>query len=138
MAIFEGTKKEFHKYLGPIARNIIQQITKTEKKGNVCEMCGKAVELHAAHIHGEERIQIIAEILNEKFKVEGTDKYRVDVEEFFKIFKGRHLPIKEHFKFLCVPCHKKYDRNEDAKIAQVRNYLKNLSEEERKALIDKL
>lgn len=135
MAIFEGTLKEFHKYLGPVARNIIQQITRSEKKGKVCEICKKNVELQAAHIHGEERTQIIEKILNENFKVENTEKYRVDIDNFFDKFKKFHLPISKHFIFLCETCHKKYDGSDEAKIAKIKSFLNALSEEEREKFL---
>ena len=111
MAYFEGNLAEFNRYIGPQARNVIQLLTKRHKRGRTCESCGQAIELQAAHVHGEERIQIIERLLNEFYKIE-EGHYRVNLEEFFERFKAFHLPIENHFKFLCEPCHKRYDREE--------------------------
>lgn len=139
MAIFEGTLKEFNYYVGPFARNIIQQLTKKSKKGKCCEMCKKTdVELQAAHIHGEERVQVIEKILNDFYKC-NNGNYKVDLEEFLEKFKQFHLPIENHFKFLCEPCHQKYDlRSRISDIEKVKVYLNSLSPEKRKNFLQEM
>ena len=139
MAFFEGSFDEFNKYIGPFARNVIQQMTKNHKEGKVCEMCHKSgVELEAAHIHGEERKQKIFLILNSNYNVGSS--FRVDLEGFFTKFKESHLPIEKHFKFLCKPCHKKYDSEKQHKssIEEAKKYLDSLSIDERKKLFQEL
>lgn len=139
MAYFEGSLKEFNYFLGPIARNVIQQITKGAKKGKCCEKCHRSdVELQAAHVHGEERVQIIESLLNQYYKT-SDDSYRVDLKEFVDKFKQYHLPIENHFLFLCEPCHKKYDCEEtDVSLLEVQNYISKLSPIEKEKLLKEL
>lgn len=139
MAFFEGSYDEFNKYIGPLARNVVQKMTKDYKGGKVCEMCHKSVkELDAAHIHGEERKQKIFFILNSNYKV--GSGYRVDLNDFFIKFKESHLPIEKHFKFLCKECHKKYDseRRHMPSIEAAKKHLDSLSIDERKKLLQEM
>lgn len=140
MAIFEGSLKEFNYYIGPIARNIIQQITKGLKKGKCCEICHRDdVELQAAHVHGEERIQIIEFLLKKNYKI-SDDLYRVNLKDFVEKFKQYHYPIEKHFLFLCDPCHKTYDsKGKDAtSLLELQNYLLGLSPEEKEKFLKEL
>lgn len=137
MAFFEGSLKDFNHYIGPIARNIIQQMTKVAKKGKCCEICHRGdVELQAAHVHGEERVQIIEFILNQYYKT-SKDLYRVDLEEFVEKFKQYHYPLEKHFLFLCEYCHKKYDSEEKEcpSLLEVKNFLLRLSPEEKEKFL---
>ena len=138
MAYFEGSLKEFNYFLGPIARNVIQQITKGAKKGKCCEKCHRSdVELQAAHVHGEERVQIIEFLLNQ-YKT-SKDSYKVNLKEFFEKFRQYHLPIEKHFLFLCEPCHKEYDREKtDVSLLEVQNYISNLSPAEKEKLLKEI
>lgn len=139
MAYFEGSLKEFNYYIGPIARNVIQQITKGAKKGKCCEKCHRSdVELQAAHVHGEERVQIIEHLLNQWYKV-SDGMYRVNLEDFIEKFKKFHFPIEKHFLFLCEPCHKEYDRGEkDVSPLDVQKYIASLSPEEKEKFLKEL
>ena len=140
MAFFEGSLKEFNYYIGPIARNIIQQITKGLKKGKCCEKCHRDdVELQAAHVHGEERVQIIEFLLNKNYKI-SKDSFRVDLEDFIAKFKQYHYPLEKHFLFLCEPCHKKYDNEGkySASLLEVQNFLLGLSPEEKEKFLNEL
>lgn len=139
MAYFEGSLKEFNYYIGPIARNVIQQITKGAKKGKCCEKCHRSdVELQAAHVHGEERVQIIEHLLNQWYKM-SDGMYRVNLEDFIEKFKKFHFPIEKHFLFLCEPCHKEYDREEkDVSPLDVQKYIASLSPEEKEKFLKEL
>lgn len=111
MSKFKGTIKDYHKFIGPRIRNVVQSITKKAKKdaGNICEMCNKELELEAAHIHGKERKQIIEAVLNPFLNDSGI--IEINLEEIEKEIKERHYPLNETFKFLCKSCHKEYDDN---------------------------
>ena len=94
--------------------------------------------MQAAHVHGEERVQIIEFLLNQHYKI-SNDSYRVELKEFFDRFKQHHLPIEKHFLFLCKPCHKKYDREETGvSLLQVQNYISSLSPEEKEKFLKEL
>lgn len=139
MAYFEGSYDEFNKYIGPFARNVIQQMTKNHKDGKVCEMCHESgIELEAAHIHGEERKQKIYLILNSNYKM--GSYFRVNLEDFFTKFKESHLPIENHFKFLCKSCHKKYDseRQHMPSVDDVKRYLDSMSIDEKKKFLQEM
>ena len=67
MATFIGTIKEFHDYIGPRIRNIINNFTRKHRQSQngICEFCGKKAELQSAHVHGRDRRTIIEEILKQ-------------------------------------------------------------------------
>ena len=66
MAQFEGTIKEFRKFLGPYARLKVAFIASKHKKLiGKCEDCGELNGLDAAHVKGKGRALIIANILSE-------------------------------------------------------------------------
>ena len=107
MASFTGTKEEFHRYIGPRLRNIVQQITKKRKSQiSVCEHCGAEAELEAAHVKGLGRKDIVDRILKESTT---GGIYTVDLELFEDRFKGEHQPLEKFILLLCGECHRKYD-----------------------------
>jgi hypothetical protein len=121
--IFEGNFSEFNKYTGPMWRNKIQIITRAIKnKVKVCECCLESNELHAAHKHGFERINVIKNILDKYFKI-STDYYRVDLADFEQRFIEAHNHIEDIFYFLCQKCHQIYD---DGDINQSENIEKTV------------
>jgi len=112
MARFSGTNKEFVKYVEPFIRNMVQYITRKERKKmkGICEFCKNSnVELESAHKHGKGRKVLISEVLKKYDK--GT-YFDVDLEKFETELRELHEPINEVFHFLCNECHKKYDENE--------------------------
>lgn len=110
MAQFIGTEKEFNTYIGPRMRNLVQSMSKglKQKAGNVCERCGRtSPSLDAAHVHGRERKDIIAQTLKE---YERDGLYVIpDLDEFEEKFKKAHEPIRDTFLILCRDCHREYD-----------------------------
>jgi|TARA_B100000902_G_C27256755_1_gene888298 hypothetical protein len=114
-SFFLGSSESFHKFIGGYARNKIQAMTKPYKrKIGKCQHCGlsqselksKGINLHAAHIHGNERKDIIDNILDE-FKFENL--YKVELEKFESQFISSHNPIESIILILCEKCHTKYD-----------------------------
>ena len=128
MAIFIGSKAEFKRYFDGYLKQMVASMTK-EYKGEIkkkCQFCDEEkTELDAAHIKGKERATIIFNILDEKFKV-NEDEYKVDIEEFSRIFKSKHIPIDENFYFLCKTCHRKYDNNEIKEEEMIEGIIRNL------------
>ena len=112
--VYKGNLAGFNKYVGPICRNTIQNITKAPKKRVLkCECCGEKTILEAAHLNGKERPMIIKEILESYYQpVKGQDYYEVNLPEFEIRFKYYHEPIEEKFYFLCKKCHNVYDGKE--------------------------
>jgi hypothetical protein len=107
MARFIGTKKEFNRYIGPILRNIVQQVTRSyrNEKGS-CQHCGIKENLEAAHIRGKERKLIIEKLLYD-YKTDNI--YNVDLEDFENKFRKEHEIVKDIVIILCKDCHTKYD-----------------------------
>lgn len=64
-ANFIGTEEDFNRYLGGFCRNLVQKITRPYKNSiGKCENYGTTEkQLDAAHIHGNERKEIISKIL---------------------------------------------------------------------------
>lgn len=105
-AQYKGTKKEFHKYIGPSLCNLVNKITRKYKSGfPACQHCKNRKKLQAAHVHGKSRKDIIDIVLNE-FKHADT----VDLEFFEKRFIKEHYPLKKSILALCEDCHRKYDK----------------------------
>lgn len=106
---FVGTFEDFNAYIGPKCRNVVQSISKKDRKAqNVCEYCGRKVPLQSAH--KVERPKIIKEILDKYFKdKECAGRYKVDLDEFISLFKQAHYPISDNFFFLCKDCHHALD-----------------------------
>lgn len=110
MATFEGTIQEFHHFIGPRIRNTIQRMTRKHRRqrNGVCEnpSCprhGKPTELHSAHRNGHDRRTIIERVLL-PYAIDGRVKCN-DIGDIEKKVLDAHIPIKEHFKFLCPVCH---------------------------------
>jgi hypothetical protein len=107
MAKFSGTIDEFHKYLGPRFRNIVNIISKKERnsRNGICEHCKNKAELESAHIKGMERKFIIDKTLKHSYNISKG----VDLEEIEGEVINSHYPIENTFIFLCKRCHTKYD-----------------------------
>lgn len=111
MAQFEGTIKEFMRFIGPHARIIVWNISqKYRKKIGRCEDCGSTTKLEAAHVKGKERPLLISNILCQFFE---NDIIRIDLNEFEERFIEAHLPIESSIRILCNFCHKKYDNSKE-------------------------
>ena len=118
MSIFIGTKKDFKKFFDGYCKQKVATMTKKEKifYDNTCQYCGeKQKELDAAHVNGQERSTIIFNILDNTFRV-GENEYKVDLDQFTKIYEEAHTPIEEKFHFLCKNCHRRYDKKEISEI----------------------
>ncbi len=108
MAQFEGTIKEFTKFIGPYSRIKVAFIAaKYKKQVGKCEDCGEPKSLDAAHIKGKGRSLIIANILSEFID---EDIVRIDLNEFQARYVDAHLPIESTIRVLCKECHRKYDK----------------------------
>lgn len=108
MAQFEGTIKEFTKFIGAFARLKVAFIAaKYKKQKGKCEDCGISNSLDAAHIKGKGRALLIANILSEFIE---EDIIRIDLNEFEQKFVNAHLPIESTIRVLCKECHRKYDK----------------------------
>lgn len=107
MAVYIGSKKDFHKFFGARLRNIVQITTKKYRRNiGKCEFCESEKDLEAAHTKGFERVKIIDAILN-RYLVNNT--YQVNLNEFENHFIEAHNNLQEVIKILCKECHLKYD-----------------------------
>ncbi len=107
MASFIGTREEFKRYIGPMLRNLVQQITRHYKKSiGKCEHCGSTTNLESAHKHGRERGELIDTILKEYTH---NEMVTIDLKNFENKFKEEHQKIEETILILCRTCHTKYD-----------------------------
>jgi len=111
MAEITCTIKDFHKYIGPMIRNIVQYMTKKRKKelNYICQECKEYRELEAAHISGNSRKNIIDEILKEFILDKDKELVKVDLDKFSERIIEAHKPLDKYFRFLCSECHIKYD-----------------------------
>lgn len=108
MAYFIGTEKDFKRYIGPILRNLVQQITKDYRRQiGKCQLCGTTHDLEAAHVHGKDRNTIISNLL-ESYKA--GSEYIVSLSEFEKQFRSHHAQVEESILILCKQCHYEYDK----------------------------
>ena len=104
------TSKEFMDLVGPKVINSIPAMTKKSKiqLEYKCQKCNEKKELDAAHKHGSSRRDIIKKVLL-NYKI-GNDQYEIeDLQKIINEIKDAHLPIEEHFIFLCKVCHREYD-----------------------------
>ena len=109
MATFKGSIQEFHHFIGPRIRNVINNHTRKIRndKNGICEFCHKNSELQSAHVHGRDRRTIIESVLNNYIDIEGTVLCSIKDAEL-EIIKA-HKPINDTFKFICHRCHVEYD-----------------------------
>lgn len=107
--LFEGTNEDFHKYFSGFCRNLVQKITRSYKlEIGCCENCGEASkQLDAAHTHGNERKDIIDNILAE-YQRDGI--VRISLNIFEHHFIEAHRPLGDIIKILCKNCHVEYDQ----------------------------
>ena len=110
MVKFIGTIEEYHKFIGPRIRNVIQAMTKRRKKqlNHICQYCKQTKELEAAHIKGKTRKNIIGSILN-KYIADKESLIQIDLKEIEDRVIEAHKPIDKYFLFLCAKCHIEYD-----------------------------
>lgn len=110
MAVFIGNLKEFSDFIGPVARNIVCNMSRNFKKNTTCrhDGCNKRKPLEAAHIKGKDRPTIIADILAD-YKI-SDDKYEVELNEFKIKFINAHTPITEIILPMCKEHHLAYDK----------------------------
>lgn len=103
--------KEFHRYIGPRIRNMIQALTKKRKKeiNHICQECKKHSELEAAHIRGNSRKDIIEKILKKYIINFEKMLIKIDLEKIEQEIIEAHKPIDTCFRFLCAKCHIIYD-----------------------------
>ncbi len=109
MARFVGTIQEFHHYIGPRVRNVVQTATAKlrKKQAAVCQHCGQSSELEAAHRHGRERRVIIERVLAEYQTPDSL--VECDLADIEHLLLKAHMPLEETFLFLCSSCHRAYD-----------------------------
>ncbi len=105
--------KEFHRYIGPRIRNVIQALTKKRKKeiNYICQECKKHSELEAAHIRGNSRKDVIEKILKKYIINFEKMSIKVDLKKIEQEIIESHKPIDTCFRFLCAKCHIIYDSN---------------------------
>ncbi len=109
MASFKGSSSEFKRFIGPHLRNVVNQISKNHKKSiGSCEHCGTSGELHAAHVHGKTRTEIIESILS-RLHLSDSPVLEIELDAFEQEFKHEHSPVEKAILVLCQACHWKYD-----------------------------
>ena len=126
---FMGDFEDVIKYIGGFTKNKVAYITRKYKASlnKICENCHRPVsQLDAAHISSFDRQTIIKDILEADYKdVNNAGNYIIDMEEFEKKYISAHLPLEDHFYFLCKECHRKYDASPqkltDAEILSARS-----------------
>lgn len=107
MVLFEGTVREFKRFVGPFLRNLVQQIARAQKKAlGACEHCGATGDLDAAHVHGRGRTDIIDLLLGAS---DPEADVVVDLADFEAAFRREHAPVERAILILCRPCHRRYD-----------------------------
>jgi len=111
MAEIECTIKEFHKFIGPRIRNMVQLMTKKRKKD--------IKHLEAAHVKGNSRKDLINVILKKYTIDEKNQLVKVDLEKFEREIIEAHKPLDNYFRFLCVKCHKKYDSKNELSFKEI-------------------
>jgi len=109
VAQFIGTVQDFHHYIGPRIRNVINQAAAPHRKslGGICQECGVKAELQSAHVHGRDRRMLIEGVLSQYARPDG--RIQCDLDEVEKQVVEAHMPIDDTFKFICHPCHVAYD-----------------------------
>ena len=110
MAKITCNLKEFNSFVGPKVRNNVATITKNFKisLGYKCQHCNEKNELDAAHKHESTRKDIINSVLD-KYKTSNGMYYIADLQKVIEEINDAHLPLENHFIFLCKSCHRQYD-----------------------------
>jgi hypothetical protein len=131
MAYFEGTIREFTKFVGPYARLKVAFLAASHKRQiSKCEECGSPNQLEAAHVKGKERALLIANILSEFIE---DHVVKIDLDVFEERFVLAHLPIETTIRILCKECHRNYDKTD----TQIQGEVKAESSKE-SAVIEKM
>lgn len=109
MARFVGTVQDYHHFIGPRIRNVVNQAAAPARKsrGGVCEHCGEKHELQSAHVHGRDRRTLIEHVLTPYTRPDGY--VEIDVEDVERQIVDAHMPIEDTFTFICASCHRAYD-----------------------------
>lgn len=109
MARFVGSVQDYHHFLGPRIRNVVNQAAAPARKSQngVCEHCGEHAELQSAHVHGRDRRMLIEGVLANYTRADGF--VDIDIEDVERQVIDAHMPIRETFKFMCAKCHRAYD-----------------------------
>ena len=134
MAHFTGTFEDFNKFINPITRNLVANMSRKAKKHTTCSNsdCNKRTTLQAAHLSGKERPTIVANIICEMMNKTQIDKYDivdVDLNLFLQKFIEEHTPLEKAVRILCRECHIKYDKENKTEFKDVIN-IDNTEEEE--------
>ena len=126
--VFVGTKKEFKRYVGPVLRNMVQQMTRKHRlEIGHCQHCEEKDNLEAAHIAGRNRNHIIDDLLK---SYSSGDLFQVNLKEFEKRFKAEHDPLEKSILILCRSCHYKYDsKPAEQKAPEVLTFEKPISKQ---------
>jgi len=110
MAKFVCTLKEFTYFIDPRIKQNITNFTKPYKNRleHRCQKCNEQKkELDAAHKHGISRPEIIKQVLENYKKNDGNYEI-IDLQKVIGEINNAHLPIENHFYFLCKKCHMEY------------------------------
>lgn len=106
------TMEDFHVFIEDKIKNNIPNLTRKSRAtlNKVCQHCNKEVtQIDSAHVHGFERDTIIDNIIK-KYVVDDKEQIiQVDLHKVVQEIFDAHLPINEHFMFLCPKCHRDYD-----------------------------
>jgi hypothetical protein len=134
VAYFEGSLKDFTKFIGAYARIKVMHIAARYKKQvGKCEECSiSSKSLEAAHVSGMERPLIISTILSQFLD---GDMIKIDLNEFEERFVAAHLPIENTIRILCKECHRRYDNSK--KVHELESVEKTYSNSEEKDSIEK-
>jgi hypothetical protein len=100
MAHFTGTFEDFNKFINPITRNLVANMSRKAKKHTTCSNsgCNKRTTLQAAHLSGKERPTIVANIICKMMNKTQIDKYDivdVDLNFFFTEIYRRTYTIRK-------------------------------------------
>lgn len=119
MSKFTGTLEDFYKFLNPLTRNLVANISRKEKKHRTCSHCKNRTKLEAAHLKGKERPVIVANIIYEmtgKKEISNNDIIDIDLNLFLEKFIEEHTPLEKSVIILCKSCHREYDKTNNIEI----------------------
>lgn len=101
-AVFIGSKEEFKRYVGPLLRILMHQMTNDYKSEiGKCQDCGNTKNLEAIPLFGSDRNAIIDSILDTYSR---NGKIHVPLHDFEKEFRKEHHALKETLQVLCEDC----------------------------------